>query len=179
MTLTETLTIIALAFGPIASVYIGLRLESKRRVREQRLIVLRMLLATRHLPGDPNFSTAINLVPVEFAKCPQILNAYNAFIEASRVKLDGKSDAEIPLNTSTKVVRLIYEISRQLGFDIRETDLLTMAYFSSGSSERDAILIDSQKAMRDVASQLILQSRIIAGSPLSPEERKYLGLPDA
>src|SRR3546814_19133659 len=66
VTRSEILTLIAVIVGPIVAVVITLWVDGRRRDREQKIIVLRLLLATRHIPADPRFLTAINLIPVEF-----------------------------------------------------------------------------------------------------------------
>jgi len=40
------------------------------------------------------------------------------------------------------------------------------------------LLVDSQKAMRDLVNVLILQTRLLAGASLNEIERRHLGLPD-
>jgi hypothetical protein len=66
MHLNDWLTLAAILLGPIVAVAITLWIEGRRRQRDTRMIVLRQLMATRHLPGDPMYSAAVNLIPVEF-----------------------------------------------------------------------------------------------------------------
>ncbi|MGO9994125.1 MAG: DUF6680 family protein [Steroidobacteraceae bacterium] len=61
MKLNDWLTLIAIVLGPISAVCITLWIEHRRRLRERRLYVTRMLLMTRHLPADPQYNAAINL----------------------------------------------------------------------------------------------------------------------
>ena len=177
--LYELLTLVGLVSGPVVAVIITLWVDGRRRAREQRLTVLRMLISTRHLPADPAFQVAINLIPVEFSGDDAVMAAYREFLEAVAARLDGINDQAIILKTSTKIVRLVFEIARALSFSIRETDLQTSGYASDGWVKRDNLLLDSQKAMRDVASVMLLQSRLMAGATLTTEERKLLNLPDA
>ena len=60
----EWLTLAAILIGPIVAVIITLATEARRRTREQQTQTLRMLLSTRHLPSDPAYSTAINMIPI-------------------------------------------------------------------------------------------------------------------
>ncbi len=163
MTTTDILTLLAIIIGPIAAVGITLWIDARRRKREQRIIVLRHLIATRHLPADPSFLAAINLIPVEFNDEKLVMNAYKEFIIASRGPLDGKNDEHILQNSATKLTRLIFEVSRSLGFDLRETDIQTLAYASDGWVKRDSLVRDSQQAMRDIANILWMQTRLAAG----------------
>src|SRR3546814_5318903 len=52
VTTSEILTLIAVIVGPIVAVVITLWVDGRRRDREQKIIVLRLLLATRHIPAD-------------------------------------------------------------------------------------------------------------------------------
>ena len=148
----------------------------RNKVKEQRLQVLRMLIATHHLPSDPGYQVAINLIPVEFRGCPAVLSAHREFIDSVYRKLDGVNDEQIQRDWGIKSVRLVHEVAKVLKYDLRETDLQTISYSSGGWSERERILIDSQKAMRDIATNLMLQSRFLANADLTSDERKFLGL---
>ena len=176
MTPSEIINLIAIVVGPIVAVAITLWIEDRRKGRDSKIIVLRMLLSTRHLPSDPGYSVAIQLVPVEFNGCPRVLQAHREFLDAANVQLDGKNDEQIGRNTRTKLVRMIYEMAGAVGLKLRETDIDTGSFGTKGFYERDGLLLDSQKAMRDVATILHLQSRLMANAQLTEQERNFLGL---
>lgn len=175
MTTNELITLLAIVVGPVIAVIITLWIEGRRRDREQKLIVLRLLISTRHLPSDPGYGVAINLIPVEFSGSPRVMHAYKEFIEASSVKTTPETAESAAKTTATKNVRLIYEVARSLGFDIRETDIEYGAYASQGWVTRDTLLQDSQRATRDLVNILILQTRLMANAPLNDHERALLG----
>jgi hypothetical protein len=176
VTTGEIINLIAIVAGPIVAVAITLWIEDRRKGRDSKIIVLRMLLSTRHLPSDPGYSVAVQLVPVEFNKCPNVLRAHQEFLSAANIPLDGKNDEQIGRNTRTKLVRMIYEMAIAVGLKLRETDIDTGSFGTKGFYERDGLLLDSQKAMRDVATILHLQSRLMVNAPLTAEERNFLGL---
>ncbi|MGJ3648785.1 DUF6680 family protein [Sphingomonas sp. GlSt437] len=176
--LGEWFNFLGLLLGPVVAVLVTLWIDSRRRRYERKITILRTFLATRHLPADPNFSTAINLVPIEFAKSVAVQQAYREFVDAANAIPTPENQQAIGNNVATKITRLVYEIARDVGLQIRETDLQTQAYSSSGSSYRDALLQDSQRAMRDIATTLHLQARLMTGAPLHPNEKQALGLPD-
>ena len=180
--LYEWLTLAAIVIGPIVAVRITHAAAQRGKDREQKLQVLRMLIATHHLPSDPTYQVAINLIPIEFRGCRPVIDAHREFIASIGKRLDGVNDEAITRDYGMKSIRLVHQVAKALQYDLRETDLQTAPYVSKGWAERDAILLDSQKAMRDIATLLFLQSRQMSGTPLNDEEMKYLGLirnPDA
>lgn len=82
---------------------------------------------------------------------------------ASKANLDGKNDEATLQNSATKLTRLIFEISRSLGFDLRETDIQTSAYASDGWVKRDLLAMNSQQAMCNIADILWMQTRLLRG----------------
>ena len=172
----EWLTLVAIVVGPILAILVSKLSSDRDKVRDQRLHVLRMLIATHHLPSDPGYQVAINLIPVEFRGCSAVITAHREFIQSVYRKLDGVNDEEIQRDWGIKSIRLVHEVAKVLKFDLRETDLQTISYSSGGWSERERVLIDSQKAMRDVANLLHVQSRLLAQAELTDVERNYLGL---
>ena len=180
MTITDWLTITAILLGPIVAVVITLWIEERRKRHDAKLVTLRILLSTRDLPSDPGYQFAIKLVPVEFNDCASVLVAHREFLEAANVSIDGKSESETKIiadTTSVKLVRLLFEMSKSAGLNIRETDIQTGNFGTRGFFYRDALLQDSQKAMRDIANNLFFQSRIVAGAQVTNEERGHFGLP--
>ena len=164
--LYELLTLLGIIIGPIAAVMISLWIEERRKKNEAKLITLRLLLTTRDLPSDPTYQVAVKLVPVEFNDSPAVLVAHREFLEAANASTDGRSDDEIKAisdRTSVKLVRLLYEMSQAAGLKLRETDIQTGAFGTRGFFYRDALLQDSQRAMRDVANILWMQTRMMAG----------------
>lgn len=174
MTTAEWIMTAAVLIGPIAAVLITVWLANRSALRDQRLVVLRMLIATRHAPSDPSWQTAINLIPIEFHGCSRVIDAHQEFMKAvsQPVNDGGNFNAN---NHVTKSTRLIFEIANVVKFSLRETDLQTEWYSSIGWGQREEILIDSRKAMRDIAKNSFLQSRLLANAPLTPEERQFLG----
>jgi hypothetical protein len=168
MTTTDWLTIAAIVLGPVIAVGITHWIEKRRKRDEAKLITLRILLSTRDLPSDPSYQVAIKLVPIEFNDCQKVLVAHREFLEAANVNTDGKSDDQIRAiseNTSVKLTRLIFEMSRAAGLDLRETDIQTGTFGTRGFFYRDLLVQDSQKAMRDIANVLWMQTRLLKGDP--------------
>ncbi len=135
-------------------------------------------MTTRHLVGDPSYSAAINLIPVEFAGKSAVQNAYKEFIDAASTQVNDENREQISKTTAIKQTRLVYAVAKSMRFNIAETDIQTSAYAADSWITRDNIAMDSQKAMRDIATILLLQARLLVHAPLTPDERTFLGLPD-
>jgi hypothetical protein len=166
VTTSDWITIAAIIVGPIFAVGITLWIEERRKRRDAKLITLRLLLSTRDLTSDPNYQVAIKLVPIEFNDSSKVLQAHKEYLEAANASIDGKSEDEkrtITSKTSVKQTRLLYEISRAVGLKLHETDIQTGAFGTVGFFYRDALLQDSQQAMRDVANILWMQTRLLGG----------------
>lgn len=56
----------------------------RRRVHERKLHIMRMLLATRHIPADGQYNAAINLIPAEFNKQKEVIDAWRKYHELVR-----------------------------------------------------------------------------------------------
>ena len=174
--LYEWLTIAAIVIGPIVAVWITHVAAQRSKDRQQKLQVLRMLIATHHLPSDPMYQVSINLIPIEFRGCAPVIEAHREFIESIQKRMDGVNDGAIARDYQMKSIRLVHQVAKALKYDLRETDLQTAPYVSKGCAERDGILLDSQKAMRDIANLLFIQSRQMTGATLTESGQKYLGL---
>ena len=179
----EWLTLIGIIVGPIIAVVISLWVEARRRDREQKTIILRLLLTTRHLVGDPGYSAAINLIPIEFAGKNSVQTAYREYIEAANSDITDENRQKVAERTAVKQTKLIFAIARAMKFNIAETDIQTTAYAADGWIKRDNTALDSQKAMRDIANILWMQTRLLGGetweqitaptaAPTVPEEKK-------
>lgn len=159
--LYEWLTLLGIVLSPIAAVLITLWVERRRRDQEQQVQTLRMLLTTRHLPADPAYSVAINLVPVEFSKHKRVMTAWSEYIEAVRFAPTPENAEAAHEKTRVKQTRLIYEITRVLKLGLSETDIQSSAYASEGYIKRDNLVIDAQLAWREIADALKVQTEVM------------------
>jgi hypothetical protein len=152
--LYEWLTLIGIIIGPIAAVIITLAFEQRRRTRDSQIQVMRMLLNTRHMPSDPSYTVAINLVPVEFNRQKAIMAAWKGYIDHVRfAPTEANADAHHKV-AAAKQTDMIYRIMRHLGFNLSETELQTSAYAARGFIERDDLYLDSLRAWPRLATAL-------------------------
>jgi len=167
VTTTDLITVAAIIIGPIIAVGITLWIEGRRKAHDAKLTTLRALLASRDFPSDPSYQVAIKLVPVEFNDCPAVQTAHREFLEAANVNTEGLSDERMKTvsdNTNIRLTRLLFEMAKATGLNIRETDIQTGGFGSRGFYYRDALLQDSQRAMREVADILWMQTRMLGGA---------------
>lgn len=176
MRLNEWLTLAAIILGPIIAVGITLWIEGRRRMRDSRMIVLRQLMATRHLPGDPLYSLAVNLIPVEFNDERSVMAAHKAYHEALRASAAAPDDQkrqalEFLVSRQTK---MIYAIMQSLGLHASEADIPMEAYAAQGMVDRNALYLKSLEGMVRIADALEAQTRMIANAAPQPaaEQKK-------
>ncbi|WAC49253.1 hypothetical protein OVA03_04920 [Asticcacaulis sp. SL142] len=152
--LYEALTLVGIFLGPIIAVAITLWYDHIRKQSDAQINVLKMLLNTRHLPADPVYSIAINLVPVEFNKQTKIMSEWRNYIEKTRQKPSLENEGVAFDLMKIHQTKLIYEIMKHLKYNLSETDIQSSSYISDGFITRDNLYLDSLKAMRDIADNL-------------------------
>ncbi len=170
MTTNEWLTLGAIVIGPLSAVGITLWIEHRRRLKERRLYVTRMLLMTRHLPADPQYNAAINLIPVEFNDQPKVITAWRTYHERVHQHVEPSQQAEHDKRITAAQSGMIFEILRSAGLaNISEGDIQTQAYVSQGFINRDTLHLSSLQALVDIAAtmekQRALTQRIVEALP--------------
>ena len=156
--MSNVIMILAVISGPIAAVLITLWSQKKSAIRERQLMTLRMLLNTRHLPSDPSYSAAVNMVPLEFNKQAKVMSAWKRYIEVVHTYPTAENRNRHDQEIDASQTNMIYEILQHLGYDISETDLQTSAYASQGFAELTALGVRSQVAMVRIANALEAQN---------------------
>ena len=163
MDLNAWLTLLAVFISPIVAVLISIWVESRRRKRDGRLLILRQLMATRHLPSDPLYSQAVNLVPIEFNDEPRVMAAYKAYQEAVQQEPgeDAKAIARSSQNTVVKQTKMIFAMMQALKLKASEADLPVEAYAAQGMINRDALWLNSLHGTIRIANALEAQVRML------------------
>lgn len=159
---------------PIVAVLTTLIYQERQQARKDRIQLLRMLLATRHMPSDPAYSTAINLVRVEFNKVPAVISAWEKLMEAVQHRSTPENRAAHDQTINKTQTKLISAIMKSLNLNHSEADLQTDAYAAIGFTDRDALYQDSLRAqrdhanaMREVANVLSLQTKLLTDQATS------------
>jgi hypothetical protein len=167
LTVNEKLTLAALIFGPVLSVIITLVVERRRQTRERRFQLVRILLATRGLPGDAGYNAAINLIPAEFHSCPGVIKAWKDYL--SHVTTDPSAERRERhfQESGVKLTALIYQILRTLGVTFSESDIQLTTYQSRGFIDRDNLYLASLQATTEIAASLKEQTAILRDNALA------------
>jgi len=157
MKLVEALTIIGLIAGPILAVLISLGREENRRIHERRFNLLSMLLSTRHLPADPQYSAAINLIPAVFHDVEPVLKAWRQYHTiVNQTPTPAEKDAHIR-RMVVKQAQLIFSISENLGLGLAEGDIQLDAYIASANTARNERIDRALAAMERLAQAMETQ----------------------
>jgi hypothetical protein len=71
VSLSDSLTVLAIVIGPIAAVAITRWLNDRRDQRNRRMDIFRTLMRTRRSPMSPDHVGALNLIEIEFSNDEQ------------------------------------------------------------------------------------------------------------
>ena len=150
--LYELMTLVGIVVGPIVAVAMTHLAEHLRRDREQKLQVLRTLVATLRLVGDANWTVSMNMLLIEFAGHKKVLQARREYMDAVRIHPTKEQEATVSELTVARQIALVYQVARAMGFKITEGELKTEIYISSGFKARDDLYIQSLLATCELAS---------------------------
>ena len=161
---SELVTLVGIIVGPIVAVAMTLLVETRRRQRDSKIQIMRMILNTRHLPADPSYNAAINLIPVEFNNDKKVMSTWKDYISHVRVKPSDENKNGHDIFTIAKQTTMIFQLMKNLGFHLSETEIQTSAYASEGSIIRDNLYLDSLRANVRIADALERQATTVQNS---------------
>lgn len=159
--ISEWLTLFGVIIGPIVAVAITLWVESQRRRRENKTQILRLILNTRHLAADPQYSTAINLIPVEFSSSLQVMTSWKEYIQTVNEAPQQEQIDQHSRKMNIKQTALIFQMMKSLGYKTSESDIQLNPYISSGFIQRDNLYLDSLRATREIADNLKANNKFL------------------
>jgi len=165
----QIITLLAILVGPLLAILVQLKSEKRKSLRDQQLTTFRMLVGTRHLPSDPAYSTAINMIPIDFNEVRKVMAAHKAYIETITYAPTPENFAAHEQQIISKQTKLIFEISQYLGHDLSETDIQTTAYAAGGFIQRDNLMLRAWEAWPRIADALENQSNV-SNSPTSKKK---------
>jgi hypothetical protein len=163
--LYEWLTLAGIVLGPISAVAITLVFEGRRQRRDLQVQIARTLMGTRHLPADQAYNGAINLIPIEFNDNAEVMEAWRAYIDATRFTPSEDNRAQVDEVVAARQSTLIFRILGSLKYDISESDIRSSAYASNGFIWRDRLLIDAMASWPRIAATLEKQTESLMQQP--------------
>jgi hypothetical protein len=137
----ETWAIVAATgLGPILAVVVSLFREAAAAKYNRRLHVFRTLMATRKLGISADHVNALNLVEVDFYKCPKVEKAWNSY--KNHLNDTSKPEDEAWHETKERLLaNLLFEIAAVLGFKIPAMDIFKGGYAPKGWAHRDLLAV--------------------------------------
>jgi hypothetical protein len=163
----EIITFLAILVGPVLAVFVQLVAERRKQARDQQTHTLRMLVSARHLPADPTYSTAINMVPIDYNRVPKVMAAHKSYIEAIMYQPSAENADAHWKQVISKQTKLIFEMAKHLNYDLPETDIQTSAYAAKGFIERDNLMLDAWRSWQRIAVALESQATPPSANPFA------------
>jgi hypothetical protein len=160
-------TLCGLILGPLSAVVVTLWRQANDQTQNRQTQTLRMLINTRHMVGDPDYSIAINMIPFDFNRRRSIMVAWDKYMDAVYYKPSPENRERHDLEMGVLQTKLIFEIATYLGYRISEVDLQRRAYASQSFVDRDQLNIQAQVAWLRIANALEQQNKA-AGLPRAP-----------
>lgn len=161
MSIYEVVMLLAVFLSPIFAVGVTLLIEHRRRSKESKLHIVKMLMSSRHLVGDAMYSAAINLIPIEFHSDVKVIKAYNAYVDIVKLTPSEENKAILDKELEAKQLALIHSVLKCTGFDIPESKLMTDAYAASAFIFRDNLYLESLQATISIANSIKEQTDIL------------------
>lgn len=136
------ITTAAIVIGPLSAVIISQWLQSRDKLKDRQLYVLRALMSTRRAPLNYDRIMALNLIDIEFSKNSNIrkifkdlMTIYNDVDRWKNEDQDVRSRLLDDVDDAS--VRLIEAISKHLGYKYDNIEILRGGYYPSGLSDQE------------------------------------------
>jgi hypothetical protein len=127
--------VLATFLGPIFAVSITLWRDDRKDTRNRRMFVFRNLMATRRMPISQEHVNALNLIEVEFYKCPSVEARWRDY---KNHLYTGPEDDEWRKKKEKLLANLLFEIGKVLDFQIPALEIFEGGYAPGGWEYRDA-----------------------------------------
>lgn len=158
---------LAILTSPVVALEIQKRLDEKRAHRDRKMAIFRKLMTTRGMQMAPAHIEALNSIEVEFyakdGPDKKVLDAWRLYI----THVNTQVPADATLWTQTKVDRLVsllLEMSKGLGFDMDEAAIRTNMYHPVGFVQVEA----EQHALRKAALETFSGQRPLQTTVIGP-----------
>ncbi|WP_022682022.1 DUF6680 family protein [Sphingobium bisphenolivorans] len=133
--------ILATLVGPIVAVVITLWYQKRDNDYSRKIQIFRSLMQWRANWLHPDWVGALNMIPVEFSGCTEIISAFNGLID--KLNDRGFSDGGEHLGhayqrAEAAFVELVQQIGARLRIDLTGVDLRSRVYAPRGWADEQA-----------------------------------------
>ena len=161
----DIITIFAVVAGPIFAVAVDRFRQAQSDGKSRRLAVFRSLMKTRRQRLDPEHVGALNLVDLEFYGKSKVMDAFQIYMTHLSSPLpppDGQD--RFFEQRDDLLVRMLYEIGKDLGYSYDKHDLAKLAYgpVAWGRDE------DIQRQNMGYLNELLAGKRALPVTPMQP-----------
>ncbi|CDN54216.1 Hypothetical protein RG1141_CH18760 [Neorhizobium galegae bv. officinalis bv. officinalis str. HAMBI 1141] len=161
----DIINIIAIVVGPILAVVVDRLRQRWSDDNTRRLAVFRSLMRTRRLLLDPEHVGALNLVDLEFYGHQRVMDAFSAYMSHLSAPMPGP-DGHVRFFEQREdlLVRLLYQMGKDLGFQYDKHDLAKLAYGPAGWIQEQ----DIQRQNMGYLNELLAGKRALPITPMQP-----------
>lgn len=159
MTIADWLMITAVLLGPIIAVRLTRYLDNKKEIRERKLNIFKILMATRAYAVSWDHVMTLNKIDLEFDKNNK---KEKAVIEAWKEYLDLLGNKDITgeawnIKRVDLLVELLHKMAQVLDYDFDKTHIKNSSY----SPVAHGKLEDEQSAMRQGVIEILEGKRVL------------------
>lgn len=154
MKLYEILTLVAIILGPIIAVQLQKYLDRNREIRNRKLDIFKMLMASRGATLSAPHVEALNRIDLEFSgnkKYNKVIEAWKEYFDNLCIKVDTDETLTIwSVRNEELRANLLYEMGQSLGYAFDKVLIKRNVYSPIGHEriERENELI--RKGLLDV-----------------------------
>lgn len=169
-TIADGLIVASTIAGPVIAVQVQKWVERLTAEKDRHLSIYRALMATRATRLVPHHVEAINAIPVEFYKDPDIINRWDEYY--SHICKEAKSDGEDAVWTSENqrlFIQLMTAIGRKLGYNFNAAQM-ERTYFPKAHQHIEHNQWEIQRHLaRWLAGDLAVKIEVVAVPGIDPE----------
>ncbi|MCZ8194845.1 MAG: hypothetical protein O9269_10050 [Brevundimonas sp.] len=111
------------------------------------------------------------MILVEFNDRPKIMAARRAYVDQAWNTPTAENVAAHDTQMSAKLSALTHEITKELGFDIPESDIKTQTYIAKGYADNALLQEASLRATCSIAESLHEQTGLLKVQTAEPETK--------
>ena len=151
--------LVATCLGPIAAVLVTRYNDARRAKHERQMSVFRTLMATRATDLNSERVAALNLIQIEFANHPDVLQAWSGLLQHfGGPDATNEEEAKRFARERTRLTTVLLDkMARRLGMRVEQLDILEGVYHPRGFWQIE----QEQQALRRLLLEIAAGQRAI------------------